>query len=184
MRAKLGLMMSLRDDNLLWEDLLQILHQFQIDYTNFFRKLSEFVVFNNNQSSCFDYTNSNIGDFKLNFDDFHANFDTSILTQLFISEKSQRKFHTWAVKYCCRLILENNVNNLKRKQRMNSVNPKYILRTYMAQQAIKDANNKDYREVERLLRLLKSPFSEQPDMEMYALGPLQWAQSVSLSCSS
>ena len=63
-------------------------------------------------------------------------------------------------------------------------NPKYILRNYMAQQAIEAAEQGDYGEIERLLKLLQAPFDEQRDLDRYAEPPPQWAKSLSVSCSS
>lgn len=68
--------------------------------------------------------------------------------------------------------------------RMHQVNPKYILRNYLAQIAIDKAGQKDYSEVDRLFRLLQNPFDEQPDMEQYAAPPPDWARDIQVSCSS
>ena len=67
---------------------------------------------------------------------------------------------------------------------MLSVNPKYILRNYMVQTAIIKAENKDYSEVDNILKLLTNPFDEQPEMESYADDPPDWARTLELSCSS
>jgi uncharacterized protein YdiU (UPF0061 family) len=67
---------------------------------------------------------------------------------------------------------------------MRLVNPKYVLRNYMVQTAIVKAEKKDYSEVDKLLRLLTSPFEEQPGMESYAQEPPDWAKTLELSCSS
>ena len=67
---------------------------------------------------------------------------------------------------------------------MRSVNPKYVLRNYMAQIAISMAENKDFSEVDTVLKLLTNPFDEQPKMESYAQQPPDWANTLELSCSS
>ena len=68
---------------------------------------------------------------------------------------------------------------------MAQVNPKYTLRNYLAEQAIRKAEEEgDYTEVERLLELLRRPCDEQPEFEAYAAVPPDWAQSISVSCSS
>ena len=51
---------------------------------------------------------------------------------------------------------------------MNLVNPKYVLRNYLAQTAIKRAQQKDLSEIDRLLTLLQNPYSDQPGMDAYA----------------
>ena len=68
---------------------------------------------------------------------------------------------------------------------MNQVNPKYILRNHLAEQAIRQAQNKDFSEVERLLLVLRHPFAEQTDAEAaYGGLPPDWAQALEVSCSS
>lgn len=67
---------------------------------------------------------------------------------------------------------------------MQRINPKYILRNYMAQIAIEKAEQNDFSEVDTLFRLLQSPFEEHPDMQHYAGIPPDWASQLSVSCSS
>lgn len=79
-------------------------------------------------------------------------------------------------------------SNEQRKARMNAVNPKYVLRNYMAQQAIDKATAGDYAEVEKLLQLLSNPYAEQPEHEIYFAKRPEWARTKAgcsmLSCSS
>jgi uncharacterized protein YdiU (UPF0061 family) len=67
---------------------------------------------------------------------------------------------------------------------MRQSNPKYILRNYLAQQAIALAEQGDYSEIERLHRLLQHPFDEQPGCEHYAAAPPAWSSELAISCSS
>ena len=67
---------------------------------------------------------------------------------------------------------------------MNSVNPKYVLRNYLAQNAIARAEGRDYSEIQKLLELLRDPFAEHPGMEEYAAPPPAWGRGLVLSCSS
>ena len=68
---------------------------------------------------------------------------------------------------------------------MNLVNPKYILRTYIAEQAIHEAvENGNYSEIENVRKLLMRPFDEQPENERYANEPPEWAKGIALCCSS
>ncbi|MET0356220.1 MAG: protein adenylyltransferase SelO, partial [Cellvibrio sp.] len=78
--------------------------------------------------------------------------------------------------------------NDQRKARMNAVNPKYVLRNYLAQQAIDKATAGDYSEVEKLLSLLRNPYDEQPEYQQYFAKRPEWARTKAgcsmLSCSS
>jgi len=94
------------------------------------------------------------------------------------------RFDLWMYEYRQRLQREQSCDADRRKS-MDAANPKYILRNYMAEAAIRKAEDDgDYSEIDRLLNLLRTPFSEQPESEQYAESPPAWAQSIQLSCSS
>jgi uncharacterized protein YdiU (UPF0061 family) len=89
-------------------------------------------------------------------------------------------FAEWQQNYCERLKLEDNQN---REKEMNLANPKYVLRNYLAQNAIEKAEKGNYSEVDKLLSLLRNPFEEQPKNEEYASLPPE-GLDLALSCSS
>ena len=96
----------------------------------------------------------------------------------------RERAQSWLSRYQARLLQEQN-GDKERQKAMKQVNPKYILRNYMAEQAIRQANeHQDFSEVQRLLSLLSRPFDEQPEMEQYAGHPPDWANHISVSCSS
>ena len=68
---------------------------------------------------------------------------------------------------------------------MNRVNPKYILRNYLAQIAIdKAVTHRDFSETDRLRGVLSRPFDEQPEMAHYAEPAPEWGKRLVVSCSS
>jgi len=92
-------------------------------------------------------------------------------------------FDAWAEKYSTRLA-QQNLTDQQRQQSMNALNPKYVLRNYIAQAAIDAAKQGDYSEVHLMLNVLQSPFEEHPQAEKYAGLPPNWADQLSVSCSS
>lgn len=67
---------------------------------------------------------------------------------------------------------------------MLRVNPKFVLRNHLGEEAIRAAKQKDFSGVETLLALLEAPFDEHPEHESYAGFPPDWASSIEISCSS
>ncbi|MDA9636904.1 YdiU family protein [SAR86 cluster bacterium] len=63
-------------------------------------------------------------------------------------------------------------------------NPKYILRNYLAHEAIKKAEEGDFSEVEKLHKILSEPFDDHPGMESYAIASPDWGKNLEISCSS
>lgn len=93
------------------------------------------------------------------------------------------RFDRWAAQYAQRL-LQQQLPRAERAASMRRVNPKYILRNYLAQQAIAQAENGDYSEVRRLQAVLEHPYDEQPGNEAYAAAPPDWGRHLEVSCSS
>lgn len=92
-------------------------------------------------------------------------------------------FDLWAEQYLQRLV-QQPLTDQQRCAQMLRTNPKYVLRNYMAQAAIEKAQQGDYSEVNLLLRVLQNPFDEHPEAEKYAGLPPDWADHISVSCSS
>jgi uncharacterized protein YdiU (UPF0061 family) len=92
-------------------------------------------------------------------------------------------FDDWAVRYRERLAAERSQPD-ERRARMVRVNPQFVLRNYLAQNAITRAEAGDFAELETLLAVLRRPFDEQPGREDYAALPPEWSKKIVVSCSS
>jgi uncharacterized protein YdiU (UPF0061 family) len=139
-KQKLGLSVQQQEDVVLLEELLQGLHRNQLDYTLFFRNLSE-------------------------------------------GQDVPKSLDAWAKKYQERLSLEKHSRD-QRLEQMRHINPKYVLRNHLAQNAIESAQKKDFSEVARLLKILENPYESQAVSEDYAMGPPPELAHVAISCSS
>lgn len=154
LRAKLGLTSSMEGDRDLFDAMFAAMQRSHVDFTQFFRALGELKV-----------------------DDPAADM---ALRDMFIDRDA---FDAWAATYRTRLRAEHSVDAVRRTA-MHAVNPKYVLRNYLAQVAIEQAQRGDYTEVTSLLAVLEHPFDEQPENERYAALPPDWASHLEVSCSS
>jgi len=154
LHAKLGLVETREGDRALIDGLFTIMQASHVDFTQLFRRLADLQV---------DEAGSE-----------------EAVRDLFIDRAA---FDGWAGRYRERLRAEASVD-AERRAAMNRVNPKYILRNYLAQQAIERAQNGDFSEVAKLLAILEQPFDEQPEHEAYAALPPDWAAHLEVSCSS
>ncbi len=104
----------------------------------------------------------------------------STVRDLFINRSAA---DDWLQRYRQRLSQET-VDDERRERAMCAVNPKYILRNYLAQQAIQDAQTGQYDTLHELLDVLKRPYDDQPQYEIYAKLPPNWGKHLNISCSS
>jgi len=165
MKSKLGLLTSDEDDVKLIQDLEDTLQLVETDMTIFFRKLSDFTD-----------NNSGLQLIKESFYDY-KNISTEVMNT----------WNLWFKRYDERLKIER-VSIEERKEKMNAVNPKYVLRNYMSQLAIDEADKGNYTLIDALFQLLKKPYSEQPENEKWFAKRPEWARNKvgcsMLSCSS
>jgi uncharacterized protein YdiU (UPF0061 family) len=154
LHAKLGLQQRMEDDGALIDAMFALMQANHVDFTLFFRRLG-----------------------GLRIDDPTTD---EPMRDLFIDRPA---FDAWAEQYRARLRREASRDDA-RSAAMNRVNPKYVLRNYLAQRAIEKAQDKDFSEVARLLAVLEHPFDEQPEHGQYAQLPPDWASHLEVSCSS
>jgi len=172
MSAKLGFknFAAQTDDRLIGE-LVDILQLVETDMTIFFRKLGTI----------------SISDKSDTWQDLAAAIDEAYYKPEELSAGYKSRMLSWLQDYLQRLRQDGLPDELRRRK-MNSVNPKYVLRNYLAQLAIDKAESGDCSLVEELLDLLRKPYEEQPGKEHYAVKRPEWARNRAgcsmLSCSS
>jgi uncharacterized protein YdiU (UPF0061 family) len=93
----------------------------------------------------------------------------------------------WLRRYAARVRADNAPAG-QRRRRMNAANPRYVLRNYLAQQAIDALADGDVSVMERLMAVLQRPYDEQPANDDLAERRPEWARHKAgcsaLSCSS
>lgn len=163
LNAKLGLSILRKEDESLNKELLELLNISEIDMTIFYRNLSQFNIHK------------------------PKDFISIIESSAYIPLQNKANWEIWLQRYAARIKLEDTTDE-ERKIEMNKVNPKYVLRNYMAQLAIEKAEKKDYSLIYELYNLLKNPYQEQREMEKWFAKRPDWALdkvgSSQLSCSS
>ncbi len=162
--AKLGFSHPDESDSVLVQDLFLLMQKMQIDMTLFFRKLA---------------------DVDLNVVSLEP-FD-SVFYDPSLRDEHHDQFNGWLSRYAAR-INEQDEPHEARRDRMNAVNPLYVPRNWLAQQAIDAAEQDDASELHTLMEVLRNPYSEQAGRERFALPRPEWARNRAgcsmLSCSS
>ena len=166
-RAKLGLAAPGVDDAELIAELLAVLTRTETDTTIFFRLLAEVDA-------------QTARPLEVLHPAFYAPAE--------LTGDTLAAWQAWLQRYRQRLALEPRTAP-ERRAAMNAVNPKYVLRNYMAQLAIDAAELGDFSIVDELYRLLERPYGEQPAAEdKWFVKRPEWARNrvgcSMLSCSS
>ncbi|MGB7328326.1 MAG: YdiU family protein [Rubripirellula sp.] len=104
-----------------------------------------------------------------------------------LTGETLQRWRSWFQRYVHR-VRETTATDEERASRMNSVNPKYVLRNYMAQLAIDKADRGDPSLIDELYEMLRHPYDEQPNNEKWFAKRPDWARHKvgcsMLSCSS
>src|SRR5882724_3840322 len=145
-------------DEELGQELFEVLTESETDFTIFFRNLARVPL--------------------------HGD-DAALLAPLrgafYLDDAPHQRLLAWLRRYVERAPSD-------RAARMARVNPKYVFRNYLAQQAIDAMQAGDPSVLERLMRVLERPYDEQPEHEEFAARRPEWARHKAgcsaLSCSS
>ena len=159
-----------RDDQLMLE-LFDFLQGAETDMTLFFRGLAEVPTDENATAD----------------DRFAPLLGAFYVPDEQLTDDLRADWNRWLEHYTARVRRDGTPDDVRREQ-MNSVNPLYVLRNYLAQLAIDASEAGDHFEVLALLDVMRNPYTEQPGMERFAEKRPDWARTrvgcSMLSCSS
>ncbi|MEO6562581.1 MAG: protein adenylyltransferase SelO family protein, partial [Nitrosospira sp.] len=180
---KLGLVaLGNEGDDILLSDLFDLLQQVETDMTLFFRGLMAIPV-------------EAMADNPDLMDDGAL---AEPLRRAFYAEEAfapaqLNRLTGWLRRYITRACRDTEMTDFPgfandRLERMRRANPKYVLRNYLAQQAIEALEQGDDSVITRLMEVLKRPYDEQPEHDELADRRPEWARykagCSALSCSS
>ncbi|MEM7587710.1 MAG: protein adenylyltransferase SelO family protein, partial [Acidobacteriota bacterium] len=157
-------------DGSLVEELLDLLSAVETDMTIFYRRLADVPTWT-----------------EASEDDLLAPLQEAYYDPEQLSGAQRERTVAWLRRYVERVRKDDMPGDVRRAS-MNAVNPKYVLRNYIAQLAIDKAEQGDGSLVQRLLDVLRRPYDEQPEAEEFFAKRPEWARHrpgcSMLSCSS
>ncbi len=184
-----------QDDFKLLQETDRILQLTEIDMTIFFRKLADLKIKpaisaeHSTGSAQMTSPELSLSEAALKKAALKQHFETlsPAFYQTSLPAAVEEDFAQWLKNYTQRVQRESLTDSARREQ-MNRVNPKFILRNYIAFDVIQAVTNGDYGQLNELLQILKHPYDEQPEHSSFFRKRPDWAKSQAgcstLSCSS
>ena len=142
MIAKLGFVNKIDGDIQIAQDLLHHMDENGADFTLTFRRLCDLSIKSSDSDG---YIRDLFGDSK--------------------------EFDEWIIRWRRRLLIEG-LGDTDRKSAMEAVNPAFIPRNHLVEEAIRDALNQDFGLFEKLLKVYKEPFKYQSEFKHFMKPPL------------
>ena len=188
LRDKLGLVEQRSEDmTSIFQPLLQLMHEMEVDYTHFFRAFSYMSI---ESGSISEQTFQGWSKFSVK-----SSVDWDVVVPSESDEPSTSittRFQTWYNVYRTRLISEHpseaiSVIDSKRKAIMLRSNPKYVLRNHIVAETIKETERNPASDaVDRYLKVLMNPFDEGTPQEQHKFLKMvnDEERSIKCSCSS
>jgi len=174
--AKLGLETLGREgDEALTDELFALLAAVETDMPIFFRELADCVTDDSAQS------------LPMTGEGLPQPLAAALYAAPLLSGDLLARWQAWFARWQSRGIA-TGLTASQRRDRMNSVNPRYLPRNYLAQQAIDAASAGNLEPLHELLEVVRRPYDLQPGRESYAARRPEWARHragcSALSCSS
>ena len=186
---KLGLVaLGNEGDDVLLSDLFDLLQQVETDMTLFFRGLMAIPVEVADDSAVHAENQDFVDDGML-----AQPLRRAFYTEEAFAPAQLGRLTAWLRRYVARVRRDTEMTDFpgfakERLERMRRANPKYVLRNYLAQQAIEALEQGDESVIARLMEVLQHPYDEQPEHEELAGRRPEWARHKAgcsaLSCSS
>lgn len=153
-RGKLGLQKEEGEDHILFSQLIRIMSTYSLDYTFLFRQLSHY-----------------------------QRGQESSLKEVWDYYGNREELKQWLKIYDERLKREE-ISDKDRQERMRRINPKYVLKNYIAQEVIAEVEKGESKKLSEWLKILSSPYEEHPSADHYGRPTPSEFKHFEVSCSS
>lgn len=161
---------AMENDDRLVQEMYVLFERAEVDQVIFFRNLASVSV---NPDATDDYLLEPMADAWYDPAQLHGGARDAVIAWL----------RQWAQR-----VRTAGLDELARRKAMDALNPRFVLRNYLAQEVIDAASIGNYGPIAEILEVLRHPYDEQPGNERFAAKRPDWARHrvgcSMLSCSS